>query len=161
MAALAAAGFLGRAPASNDLEAQAVALLDRIAALEAVPGAARLQRRVESELDAVRGDDSSGSRLLGAANNLIAVEFELDVWAWAPDGVSLSKTVRPPGQSAATIDVVAAGGAWRVPDHVHLQTHVHEPRWLVGDALPLESGETERLALAAVPALLGECPSGG
>eukprot|EP00312_Isochrysidales_sp_CCMP1244_P022009 CAMPEP_0202776506 /NCGR_PEP_ID=MMETSP1388-20130828/50771_1 /ASSEMBLY_ACC=CAM_ASM_000864 /TAXON_ID=37098 /ORGANISM="Isochrysis sp, Strain CCMP1244" /LENGTH=143 /DNA_ID=CAMNT_0049445687 /DNA_START=20 /DNA_END=447 /DNA_ORIENTATION=- len=112
MAALAAAGFLGRAPASNDLEAQAVALLDRIAALEAVPGAARLQRRVESELDAVRGDDSSGSRLLGAANNLIAVEFELDVWAWAPDGVSLSKTVRPPGQSAATIDVVAAGGAW-------------------------------------------------
>mmetsp|Transcript_6503 Transcript_6503/g.20226 ORF Transcript_6503/g.20226 Transcript_6503/m.20226 type:complete len:122 (-) Transcript_6503:60-425(-) len=49
----------------------------------------------------------------------------------------------------------------RVPDHVHLQTHVHEPRWLVGDALPLESGETERLALAAMPALLGEWPSGG
>ncbi|EOD17556.1 hypothetical protein EMIHUDRAFT_244002 [Emiliania huxleyi CCMP1516] len=76
-----AALSLGRAPAVSDLEAQAVALLDRIARLEAVPGAARLQRRVESELDAVRGDDSSGSRLLGAANNLIAVEFELDVWA--------------------------------------------------------------------------------
>ena len=34
----------------------------------------------------------------------------------------------------------------RVPEHVHLRAHVHEARWLVGDALPLEPEEASCLA---------------
>ena len=94
-----------------DLEAQARALQARILALDAAPGASRLLSRVESELKGITSG-ASDSRLLGAANNLAAVAWELEVWAWAPEPVALAKTIRAPKCTAVTIDAVAAGGSW-------------------------------------------------
>ena len=82
----------------------------RINALEPLPGATRLLARTKSELVDMR--EASTSRLAGAANNLCAIEWELDVCAWAPEVVALAHTSHPPSLSPTIVDVVGAGGKW-------------------------------------------------
>ena len=110
-------GLLTRSPRMCTGDAHARTLewalrLRQKAAAEAAPGASRLQARLESELRDL--PDATPSRLAGATNNLCAIEWELDVWAWAPEPVALSTTTNPPGCSFAEVDVVAAGGLWWV-----------------------------------------------
>ena len=97
---------------SQRLEAKGLRLCARIKTFDALPGSSRLLSRVQSELVDLRCDPSA-SRLAGAANNLAAIDWELDVCAWAPEPVALSHSTAgdctgPP----IPIDVVAAGGAW-------------------------------------------------
>jgi len=92
------------------LEAHALQLYDRLSTFEAMPGALRLKGRLDSELVDLPG--ASASRLAGAHNNLAAIAWELDVCRWAPDVVALSRTTQPPLCTAASVDVIAAGGDW-------------------------------------------------
>ena len=98
------------ASTAEGLEARALNLCARINALEPLPGATRLLARTKSELVDMR--EASTSRLAGAANNLCAIEWELDVCAWAPEVVALAHTSHPPSLSPTIVDVVGAGGKW-------------------------------------------------
>jgi hypothetical protein len=95
------------------LASQACRLRERLSGSPARPGFQRLLSRVESEETAILSSGgASSSRLHGAANNLAAVEWELDVYDWCPQPEELSRTVKPPGCCSVAIDVVGARGHW-------------------------------------------------
>ena len=60
------------------LASQAYVLRERLFA-STIPGSNRVLSRVDSEMTSVTSSASTTSRLHGAANNLAAVEWELDV----------------------------------------------------------------------------------
>ena len=85
---------------------------------------------MEGELWGITASVSSASRLAGAANNLVAVEWELDVMQWAPEPVALSHTVQPPSCPAVTIDVVGAGGRWWLEAKASLPFGLGSSAWI-------------------------------
>ena len=42
----------------------------------------------------------------------------------------------------------------RLPEHVHIPTYTHAPRWLVGDCVPLSESESKQLEANPYAALL-------
>ena len=113
---------------SEALQAQALQLCDRISVIDTTLGASRLHSRVKSEL--VDLASASESRLSGAANNLGAIEWELDVLAWAPSPVAVSHHTQPPSCEAATIDVVAADGHWWLEAKASLPFGLRSTAWV-------------------------------
>ncbi len=83
--------------------------------------------RLESELCDI--PEATTSRLAGANNNLCAIEWELDVWAWAPEPVAMSVTTSPPGCSAATVDLIALGGRWWIEAKATLPFGLGSTAW--------------------------------
>ena len=72
------------------LEAKAVQLCERIKTFDGLRGSTRVLSRVQSELVDLQ-ENPSASRVAGAANNLAAIDWELDVCSWAPEPVALSR----------------------------------------------------------------------
>ena len=118
---------------ASALAARALKLCDRLTLLDDVPGASRVLARVNSELQDMRdggGQAPSASRLAGAANNIAAIEWELDVFAWAPAPLALSQLAKPPGCTAATVDAVVAGGHWWLEAKASLPFGLGSTAWI-------------------------------
>ena len=145
---------MSTADCAADLESRGLQLCQRIQSLEALPGASRLRSRVESELVDL-SVTASASRLAGAANNLAAIEWELDVCAWAPTTVALAQTVQGPSRGRAhsgrpiTVDVVSAGGTW------WLEAKASLPFGLGSTAFVDLTQQLQRLCIAARSNLAG------